>query len=66
MNNKAQLDLDDLLNNPGFWILGGGGVAMEIVGWIISKRMMEYSFPIWQLGVMIIGTLIAAAIFANK
>jgi hypothetical protein len=66
MNNKGQLDFDDVLNNPAFWILGGGGVAMELIGWIVSKRMMEYSFPIWQLLIMILGTLVAAAIFANK
>ena len=64
MNNKGQLD--DIVNNPAFWILGGGGVAMELVGWIMGKRMGLGSFPIWQLFILIIGTLIAAAIFANR
>lgn len=56
----------DIFDNPAFWILGGVGVAMELLGWILSKRMFDYSFPFWQLLVLIVGTLIAAAIFANK
>ena len=60
------MELDDLFENPAFWILGGVGVAMELAGWIISRRMMEYSFPIWQLLIVMLGTLVAAAFFANK
>jgi low affinity Fe/Cu permease len=66
MNNKAQLEISDLLENPAFIILAGGGIAMEIIGWIVSKRMMDYSFPLWQLLIMIVVTVIASAIFANR
>ena len=66
MNKRAQMDLSDLLENPAFIILAGGGVAMEVIGWIISKRMFEFSFPLWQLGIMILVTIIASAIFANR
>lgn len=60
------VDLEEILESPGFWILAGGGVACEIIGWIASKRMMEYSFPIWQLLIMIIVTIIAAGFFAGR
>lgn len=57
---------EDILDNRAFWILGGGGVAMELFGWVISKRAGWGSLPIWQFLILIIGTLVAAAIFANK
>ena len=62
------MGLDDLeiLDNPAFWILGGGGVAMELIGWIAGKRMDLGTFPLWQLLIIMAGTLVAAAIFANK
>jgi len=60
------MEIDDLIENPAFWILGGGGVAMELLGWIWSKRMGWVAMPFWQLLVMMLGTLVAAAIFANK
>lgn len=60
------VDIDELLSNPSFIILGGLGVGMELLGWIISKRMMEYSFPLWQLLIMMAGTVVAAAFFANR
>lgn len=58
--------LEDAMEEPGFWILAGGGVAMELIGWIVSKKMMEFSFPFWQLAIMMVGTIIAAAFFATK
>lgn len=58
--------IDELMESPLFWVTGGLGVAMELLGWIISKRMMEYSFPVWQLLIMIAGTIAAAAFFALK
>ena len=60
------MGLDEALESPGFWILGGGGTAAVILGWIMSKRMTEYSFPLWQLGVIIIAILVASAFFALK
>jgi len=58
--------LEEAIEEPAFWILAGCGVAMELVGWIISKKMMEFSFPFWQLAIMMVGTIIAAAFFATK
>ena len=58
--------IDEALEEPGFWILGGGGVACEIIGYIISRKAGLGAFPIWQLLVLIVGTLIAAAFFATR
>jgi len=39
---------------------------MVIIGWIISKKTELGSLPTWQMLVLILGVLIAAAVFANK
>ena len=57
---------EDALESMGFYILAGGSIAMILIGWIISKRAMEYSFPIWQLLLFILGAIIASAFFATK
>ena len=59
------MGIEDALEEPGFWILGVGGVIMVIIGFIVSKKM-EYSLPVWQLLVLIVGIIIAAAFFATK
>jgi len=56
--------LDEVLESPAFWILGIGGVSMEVLGYIIGKNMGFGTFPMWQFIVLIIGTLCAAAFFA--
>ena len=58
--------IEEALESPGFWILGGGGTAAVILGWMMSKRMTEYAFPLWQLGIIIVVILIASAFFALK
>jgi len=58
--------LDEVLESPGFWILGGGGTIAVLAGYIMSKRITEFSFPIWQLIIIIAGVLVAAAFFALK
>ena len=60
------MDISEALESPAFWILGGGGTIAVLAGYIISKRMSEFSFPLWQLAVIIIGVLAAAAFFALK
>jgi len=65
MNKKGQLDLG-LLEEEGFWILGGMAVAATIVGYIMSKRMEWVALPLWQLIVIIVVEIIAAAIFTLK
>ena len=58
--------IEEIMESPGFWILGGGGTAAVLLGWIMSKRMTDFSFPLWQLAVIIIGVLAAAVFFALK
>ncbi|HJX50862.1 MAG TPA: hypothetical protein VJ438_05375 [Candidatus Nanoarchaeia archaeon] len=60
------VDVDEVLENPGFWILAGGGIAMEILGWTVGRNMGIGSFPIWQLLIIMIGTVIASAFFAMR
>lgn len=57
---------NEILEKPGFWILGGGGVAMEILGWTMGKKMGLGTFPIWQLIILIAVTIGAAAFFATR
>ena len=57
---------ENVLESPAFWILGGGGVAMELIGWMASKKMDMPSLPLWQMIVMMVGTLVAAAYFATR
>ena len=58
--------IDELLESPGFWILGGGGTVAVIGGWIMSKNMGLAQLPFWQLLVLIAGVLVASAFFALK
>jgi len=60
------MDIEDTLDNPAFWILGGGAVAMEILGWTIGRKAGWASFSFIELLILIIGTLIIAAFFANR
>jgi hypothetical protein len=57
---------EELLENPAFWILGGGGVAAEVLGYTMGKNMGFEVFPLWQLLIIIAGTLGIAAFFANR
>lgn len=59
------MGIEEALDEPGFWILGGGAIAMEVIGYIISQSM-EYSLPFWQLIILMLGTLVAAAFFATR
>jgi FtsH-binding integral membrane protein len=58
--------ITDAFEEPAFWILAGGGVAMELLGWIMSKKMMDASFSIWTLLIIIVVTILASAFFATK
>ena len=60
------MSLEDAFDEPGFYILGGIGTLMVILGFIASKKMTDYSLPIWQLIVLILGILIASAVFSTK
>lgn len=61
------MDLDDVLNNPAFWILAGIGVVAEVIGFIISKKSENLpAFPLWQFLILVFGTIIIAAVFASR
>lgn len=59
--------IEETLENPAFYLLGGGALLAEVIGFIISKKSTSIpSFPLWQFILLIIGTLIAAAIIAGR
>lgn len=60
------MGLEEAFDEPAFWILGGGAVATELIGWIAGKRMGLGSFPVWQVLILMAGTLVAAAFFATQ
>ncbi|MFP4457176.1 MAG: hypothetical protein ACLFPS_05895 [Clostridia bacterium] len=57
---------DDVLESTGFWVLGIGGISTELLGWILSRRAGWVTLPFWQLGIMMVVTLIAAAYFGTQ
>lgn len=65
---KMVLDfIENAIENPAFWILGGGAIIAEVLGFIASKSFENaVSFPLWQFIILILGTLIAAAAIANR
>jgi len=64
-SKKAQLDLE-ILEEPGFWLLGGGAIAATLIGYIWSKKMGWIPLPWWQLIIILIVELVAAAFFASR
>jgi hypothetical protein len=59
-------DFEEAFEIPGFWILGGVGIAMEVIGFVASKKMGLGAFPIWQLIILMAGTLLAAVFFSTQ
>ena len=64
-SKKAQMDTE-IFEEPAFWILGGGAVFATIAGYIWSKKMDWIPMPWWQLIIVIIVELLAAAFFASR
>lgn len=60
------MDILEALEEPGFWILAGGGIVAEVIGYIVSKRAGLAAFTWWQFLLVVIVTIIAAAYFATK
>ena len=61
------MDIEDTLNNPGFWILAGGAVIAELIGFIISKKSTSLpAFPFWQFLILVFATIIIAALIAGR
>jgi len=65
MNKQAQLDME-VLEEPGFWILGGGAMMATIFGYIVSKNMGLPPWPLWQLIIILVIEVVAAAYFASR
>jgi hypothetical protein len=63
---RKKMGLEDALETEGFWILGGVGTAMVILGWIMSKKMDMVSLPLWQMAIVIAVIWIASAFFAGR
>ena len=64
-SKKAQLDME-ILEEPGFWILGGGAMIATIAGYIMSKKAGWIPLPWWQLVLLLLVELVAAAFFASR
>ena len=60
------MGLEEVFESPSFWILAGMGISMEVLGYIVGKNMGLDSFPLWQFIILIIGTIVASAVFALK
>ncbi len=60
------MGIDEILESPGFWILGAGGLIAEILGYVWARKSGWEIMPFWQLIVMMLGTLAAAAFFATR
>ena len=43
------MGIEDVMEKPGFWILGVGGTAMVLMGWIMSRRAGWITMPLWQV-----------------
>jgi len=58
------MGLEDVTEKAGFWILGGVGNAMVLLGWIYSKKQGWASLSIWQLIIILIVIWVASAGFS--
>ena len=59
------MGLEEAFESPAFYILGGGGVICEVIGFILAKQMGT-PWSLWMFGALVIGTLVAAAFFATR
>lgn len=60
------MDFAEAFETPGFWILAGGGIAMELIGYIFAKRAGLAAFPMWQLILVMLVTVLAAVFFTTR
>ena len=60
------MELGELTESPGFWLLDVGGTAAIVLGYIMSKRMDLVAMPLWQVGAMVLVVWGAAAFFAMQ
>ncbi len=60
------MDIEEILDNPAFWILAGLGVVAETIGWIVSKSWESGGMPVWQFIILVLGTIGIAAFWAGR
>ena len=58
--------IEEALETPGFYILAGLGVGAEVLGFIMAKSMGWMPMPLWQLIIIMVGTIAASAFFATR
>lgn len=59
-------DFEEAFESQGFWILAGLGIGAEVLGFIFSKRAGMVTFPLWQLLIVMAGTVLAAVFFSTR
>ena len=64
-NKKGQAIDTEVLSSPGFAILSALAVVATFIGWYASRNM-EYHFPLWQVGIIMVVEVIICYIFAMK
>jgi len=60
------MDMEEILESPGFWILSAIGISAEVLGYVWSRNQEMMTMPIWQLIVLMVVTIAASAFFATK
>ena len=60
------MDLEDVIENPAFWILTGLAITAETIGFIISRKSGLDAFPLWQFLILVAGTIIISAVIAGR
>lgn len=65
MNKKAFLDTEILMSS-GFILLLLFAWSATIIGYVISKRMDAPPFPLWQIGLVLLGEAVASYFFASR
>lgn len=59
------MGLEEALEEPGFYILAGLGVLMEVIGFIAAKKIGN-PWSIWMFLVLVVVTIIASAFFSIR
>ena len=58
--------LIEAFEEPGFYILAGLGIVAEFIGFMVAKKMETGGFPIWQMILIMLVTVVASAYFSTK
>lgn len=66
MDKRGQFFDTDVLAGAGFWILFGLAAGATVLGYILSKKWSEFSFPLWQVIIIIIAEFFGAYFFASR